>query len=58
MSGACYRNRLHNIESNQLAKKIFCDLAEIDQQDFNTRVIDTLKLANDLGLEEYILCKL
>ena len=39
------------MESNQLAKKIFCDLVELDQQGFNTWATDALKLVNDLRLD-------
>ena len=39
------------MESNQLAKKIFCDLVELDQQGFNTWATDASKLVNDLRLD-------
>ena len=42
ISALCFLNRLHHMESNQLAKKIFCDLVELDQQGFNTWVTDAL----------------
>ena len=51
ISALCYLNRLHNMESNQLAKKIFCDLVERDQQGFNTWATDASKLVNDLRLD-------
>ena len=51
ISALCYLNRLHNMESNQLAKKIFCDLVELDQQGFNTWATDASKLVNDLRLD-------
>ena len=51
ISALCFLNRLHHMESNQLAKKIFCDLAELDQQGFNTWVTDALKLVHHLRLD-------
>ena len=51
ISALCFLNRLHHMESNQLAKKIFCDLVELDQQGFNTWVTDALKLVHDLRLD-------
>ena len=51
ISALCYLNRLHNMENNKLAKKIFCDLVEIDQRGFNTLATDALKLVNDLRLD-------
>ena len=32
----CFLNRLYDMESNKLAKKLFCGLVELDQQDFET----------------------
>ena len=51
ISALCYLNRVHNMESNQLAKKIVCDLVELDQQGFNTWATDASKLVNDLRLD-------
>ena len=51
ISALCYLNRLHTMESNKLAKKVFCDLVELDQQGFNTWATDALKLVNDLRLD-------
>ena len=36
------------MESNTLAKKVFCDLVELDQQGFKTWATDALKLVYDL----------
>ena len=51
ISALCFLNRLHHMDSNQLAKTIFCDLVELDQQGFNTWVTDALKLVHDLRLD-------
>ena len=51
VSALCFLNRLHHMESNQRAKKTFCDLVELDQQGFNTWVTDALKLVHDLRLD-------
>ena len=51
ISALCYLNRLHNMESNKLAKKVFCYLVELDQQGFKTWATDALKLVYDLRLD-------
>ena len=40
----CYLNQLHDLESNTLAKKVFCDLVEIGKQGFNIWPTVALKL--------------
>ena len=39
------------MESNSLAKKVFCNLIELNNQGFITWATGVLKLANDLGLD-------
>ena len=51
ISALRYLNRLHNMESNKLTKKVFCDLVELDQQVFKTWATDALKLVYDLRLD-------
>ena len=49
ISPLCYLNRLHHMDVNKLAKKVFCDLVDLSQQRFITWATDASKLVNDLG---------
>ena len=40
-----------DVNQNTIAKKIFCDLVELDQKGFNTWATDASKLVNDLRLD-------